>query len=80
MRTLAIASLIILAAGPVAAATAPDQASTKSVTHHAKASARSASSKPDSQAKKTKMPDPDAGVNDQGMPNAATTNGGEMKR
>ena len=92
MRYLAIASLIILAAGPAVAATTPsDQASSTPATQPAQTdvpartdvkvtdeTAQNQTVKTD--ANKSKLADPDAGVDDKGAPNSAVTNGGELKK
>jgi hypothetical protein len=73
MRTLVIASLAVLAIGSASAATAPDKNPSPAATHHAKHSTKTTG-----HVQATKVPDPNAGTNDQGMPNAAVTNGGQM--
>ena len=86
MRILAIASLIILAAGPAVAATTPsDQGSSTPATQPAKSDTKSTDQTAQNQtvntdANKSKFPDADAGVDDKGAPNSAVTNGGELKK
>jgi hypothetical protein len=94
MRTLAIASLLILTAAPVMAATATDQNTASSDQSSATVpmdqaepaatpapndqTARNDAAKSDPT--KSALADPDAGVKDDGTPNAAVTNGGELKK
>ena len=86
MRYLAIASLIVLAAGPAIAATTPsDQSSSTPATQPAKTDAKVIDETAQNQtvktdANKSKLADPDAGVDDKGAPNSAVTNGGELKK
>ena len=86
MRYLAIASLIILAAGPAIAATTPsDQSSSTPATQPAKTDVKVTDETAQNQtvktdANKSNLADPDAGVDDKGAPNSAVTNGGELKK
>jgi hypothetical protein len=77
MRTLATALLIVLAAGAAAAATAPDMDLKPMASHHATHRPRP---KPALRQVKSRMPDPNAGTSDQGAPNGAVTNGGQLAK
>ena len=77
MRSFIIASLFVRTAGAAAAATVPDMDLKPMAGHRA---THSRQSKPALHQVKSRMPDPNAGTTDQGAPNGAVTNGGELKK
>lgn len=77
MRIIAIASLIVLAAGAASATTAPDPVFKPMASHRA---THSRQSRPALHQVKSSLPDPNAGTSDQGAPNGAVTNGGELAK
>lgn len=76
MRNLALASIAVLAmtsAMAASAADAPDKPAAPVAARHAKHSTKTTG-----HVQATKVPDPNARITDQGAPNAAATNGGQM--
>jgi hypothetical protein len=77
MRALALASIAVLAISSTLAASAAD-APDKTQTVQAPVPAKHKSAKTTGHVQATKVPDPNAGTDDQGKPQAAVTNGGQM--
>ena len=66
---------LALASTPALAAPMPDNTAKPAASHHV---VRKAKIKTAGNPAPTKLPDPDAGTDEQGTPNGAVTNGGEF--